>query len=73
MKTAKELELSLILKESHIQQLNLYVEQLENQINKAIDYIEENYTEYGNIESKWYYRTINADNVINILKGVDKE
>ncbi len=38
--------------------------------NKAIEYIEENCTEYG--EGKWAYRTINADNTLNILKGVDK-
>lgn len=42
-------------------------------INKAIEYIEENCSEHGNEESMWFYRTINADNVLNILKGVDKE
>ena len=38
---------------------------------KAIEYIEENCTECG--EGKWAYRTINADNTLNILNGVDKE
>lgn len=40
---------------------------------KAIEYIEENCSEHGNEESMWFYRTINADNVLNILKGDDKE
>lgn len=46
---------------------------LDEKINKAIEYIEENCSEHGNEESMWFYRTINADNVINILKGVDKK
>ena len=32
MKTAKELELSLLLKESHIQQLNLKINNLQNEL-----------------------------------------
>lgn len=49
------------------------ISDLHHRINQAIEYIEENCTEHGNEESMWFYRTINADNVLNILKGDDKE
>ena len=47
--------------------------ELENRIIKAIEYIEENYTQYGEEDDFWSYRLINADNTLDILKGVDKE
>lgn len=40
---------------------------LQKRINKAIEYIEENYSEYS--EGSWSYKTINADNVLEILGG----
>ena len=43
------------------------IKEQQEKIDKAIEYIQENCTEYG--EGKWAYRTINADNVIEILKG----
>lgn len=69
MKTAKDLELSLLLKESHIQQLNLKIERLNNIIKETIKCIE-----YHAIEedgSKLY--NIEEENLLIILKGVDKE
>ena len=60
MKTAKELELSLLLKESHIQQLNLNLNDLENRIDKAIEYIENN--DY-----------CDAGELLEILKGEDND
>lgn len=39
MKTAKELELSLMIKNLNIQQLNLKVNELESKNTKALDYI----------------------------------
>ena len=48
------------------------VDRLNNNINKAIEYIEENYTQYGEEDDFWSYRLINADNTLDILKGVDK-
>ena len=77
MKTAKELELSLLLKESHIQQLNLRVEELQNDLDnanskarvyakrclKAIEYIKEN------INFKYNDKFI--EKIIDILQGSD--
>lgn len=51
--------------------LDLEIERLKGIIKEVREYIEENCTEHG--EGKWAYRTINADNILNILKGVDKE
>lgn len=79
MKTAKELELSLLLKESHIQQLNLKVDNLnsiidkqQEQINKYLDavstldaYIKGNEDAIGLV--------INLDYLSRTLKGDDKE
>lgn len=69
MKTAKELELSLLLKESHIIQLNLYINELENRINKAIEYIKSGikYQKSGG------YCELSAKQLLKILKGADKE
>ena len=62
MKTAKELELSLLIKEANIQQLKL-------RINKAIEYIEK--------RDKWFkneeYKLIKEKELLDILKGVDKK
>ena len=104
----KDLELKLLLRESHIQQLNLRVNNLSSTIDKllkrnddlkeeikrlkeseeyhrkgyaelykrideAIEYIEENYTQYGEEDDFWSYRLINADNTLDILKGDDKD
>ena len=41
MKTAKELELSLLLKESHIQQLNLKIEELQNELDREKSQVKE--------------------------------
>ena len=40
---------------------------LQQRISDAIEYIKGNYNEYG--EGSWSYRTINADNVLDILRG----
>ena len=64
MKTARELELSLLVKEAHIQQLKLKVQELLsdniniaelnikllNKINKAIEYIENNDLYYQDVD-----------------------
>ena len=63
MKTAKELELSLLLKESHIQQLNLKLNDLENRIDKAIKLL----------ESVWGVHIQAQELLIKILKGEDNE
>lgn len=68
MKTAKELELSLLLKESHIQQLNLKVNNLEDRINKAIEMLEE----WTIFETSACTDRIISE-TLDILKGVDKE
>jgi len=65
MTTIKELELKLLLRESHIQQLNLYVEHLEGIINKAIEYIEQH--------NDYFLLKREVKKVLEILKGVDKE
>ena len=52
--------------------LDLEIERLKDIIKEVREYIEENCSERGNEESMWFYRIINADNVLNILKGVDK-
>ena len=64
MKTAKELELSLLIKEAHIQQLKLKVNNLEKRINKAVEYIENPSHE---LSVKSY------QNLLEILKGEDNE
>lgn len=79
MKTAKELELSLLVKEAHIQQLKLKNQELLsdniniaelninllNKINKAIEYIN---------ETKWLnYNKYTIKKLLNILKGEDNE
>lgn len=66
MKTAKELELSLLLKESHIQQLNLKLNDLQNRIDKAIKYVENN-EYYTKLRKKF------IDKLLQILKGEDDE
>ena len=60
MKTIKQLELNLIVKE-------LKIKQLQMRINKAIEYIEK-----YNIEGIPFYSVI-KDDLLNILQGSDKE
>ena len=59
MKTAKELELSLLIKEANIQQLKL-------RINKAIEILEK----YDDKESNYY---VPVSWLLDILKGEDNE
>ena len=82
MKTIKELELSLIVKEAMIQQLKFKNNQLEEKINRASEYI-------NNIKKKWINESVPERNIYlfetyingitelikikDILKGVDKE
>ena len=61
MKTAKDLELSILLKEKVIQELKLTVLKQEEQIKGAIRYIKNNY-EY--IKNNPY-----MDKLLEILKG----
>lgn len=70
MKTAKELELSLLLKESHIQQLNLKLNDLENRIDKAIEYIRLEYCNNEDINDCWHE---GIKVILEILKGEDNE
>ena len=61
----KDLELKLLLRESHIQQLNLKVDKLQQRIDDALKII---YGDFGrNME-----RNI-KELLIECLKGVDKE
>ena len=62
MKTARELELSLLVKEAHIQQLKLKVNKLEEKISKVIALLTLYKVEY-----------IPATQVLKILKGEDNE
>ena len=61
----KDLELKLLLRESHIQQLNLKVERLNNIINKAIEYIEQH--------NDYFLLKREVKELLDILKGSDKE
>ncbi len=61
----KDLELKLLLRESHIQQLNLKVDKLQQRISKAIEYIKEE--QY--VEPKELYGLVSADELLNILQG----
>ena len=70
MKTAKELELSLLLKESHIQQLNLKLNDLENRIDKAIEHIRLEYCNNEDINDCWHE---GIKVILEILKGKDNE
>ena len=73
MKTAKELELSLLIKEAHIQQLKFKVQELEyenerlnNIIKEVKKLLKEDYFEDGSFE--------NEDKVYELLDlGDDKE
>ena len=67
MKTAKELELSLLLKESHIQQLNLKLNDLENRIDKAIKLLESWYIKEP--PGQLYMKNM----LLEILKGEDND
>ena len=74
MKTAKELELLLLVKEKKIQDLTLELEHEKsivsdygNRLIKAIEYIEK-----YNIEGRPFYSVI-KDDLLNILQGSDKE
>ena len=67
MKTAKELELSLLLKETRIQYLNLYTSRLENIINKAIEILESWYIKEP--PGQLYMKNM----LLEILKGEDNE
>lgn len=83
MKTVKDLELSLLLKEKEIQDLKLdrakcisdEVKQrelkiaLQQRIDKAIEYIEKHTQYRGGI----YLGTKEKRDILDILKGVDKE
>ena len=62
-KTAKDLELSLLVKEAHIQQLKLKVEKLEN----YLWYIEEAILDY----SMSYKKDLTRDDLIEMLDEVD--
>lgn len=68
MKTAKELELSLLIKESHIQQLNLYISELEKRINNLRAELKDLYmSEWGDTEDE-------AEEKVNYLElGEDNE
>lgn len=80
MKTVKELELSLIVKEAMIQQLkyrlSMYIEKCTMYENSNIDFIEritkaiELLKKYNDKENNYY---VPVDNCIDILKGVDKK
>ena len=62
MKTAKDLELSLLLKESHIQQLNLKVNNLSNTIDKLLQRNDDLKQEILRLkESEEYHRKGYAD------------
>lgn len=83
MKTAKELELSLLVKEAHIQQLKLKNQELLsdnmniaelninllNKINKAIDYIEDENIDITTIRFN-DIQDVKKD-LLEILKGED--
>lgn len=83
MKTAKELELNLLVKEAHIQQLKLKNQELLsdnvniaelnikllNKINKAIEWLEDFNYEY--IKMVNYEKEYNE--ILEILKGEDNE
>ena len=73
MKTAKELELSLLLKESHIQQLNLKLNDLENRINKAIECINTKLTINSDYVDYDFGTELLRQELIEILKGSDNE
>lgn len=76
MKTAKDLELSLLLKEKKIQELQLQIDheysnvaEYGKRIIDAINFIEK-------YKKKYHYDLIknnHLDKIINILQGVDKE
>ena len=70
MKTAKELELSLLLKESHIQQLNLKLNDLENRIDKVTEYIRIEYCNNEDINDCWHE---GIKVILEILKSEDNE
>lgn len=61
----KDLELKLLLRESHIQQLNLKIDKLQQRIDNALKII---YGDFG----RSMERTI-KELLIECLKGVDKE
>ena len=68
----KDLELKLLLRESHIQQLNLKVDKLQQRISKAIEYINQG-TELCEGEYTNYCDNLGRESLLNILQGVDKE
>ena len=70
MKTAKDLELSLVLKESHIQQLNLKLNDLENRIDKVTEYIRIEYCNNEDINDCWHE---GIKVILEILKSEDNE
>lgn len=85
MKTAKELELSLLVKEAHIQQLKLKVQELEsenknvaelninllNKINKAIEYVEDENIDITTIKFNDIQDV--KKELLEILKGEDND
>lgn len=68
MKTAKELELGLLLEESHIIQLNLYISELEKRLNSLRVELKSIYIgEFGDTEDE-------AEEKINYLElGEDND
>ena len=67
MKTAKELELSLLLKEKTIQELKLKNNKLEDLILQLKIYIKNNYQYVDDVMKQYFY-------ILYIIKdGVDKE
>ena len=72
----KDLELKLLLRESHIQQLNLRVDNLSNTIDKLLqrnDDLKERINKAINYLQNTYYWNLDNEELLNILKGVDKE
>ena len=67
MMTNKDLELKLLLRESHIQQLKLKVNNLEDIIIRLKRYMENNYHYVDDIMKQYF------DMMLFIIKGVDKE
>lgn len=74
LRTAKDLELSLLVKEANIQQLNLKLNDLENRIDKVIEYIKEQIKDGRNTDNLWLMGCYDEDlEILKILKGEDNE
>ena len=76
MKTAKDLELSLLLKESHIQQLKLKNKELQHDLdvaNEMREYLHNIIRKATNYVQDTYYWNLDNQELLDILRGEDDE